>query len=167
MPYRPLLCLVSTDNTSDMVGYAVRIHKLSKLPPQTAESQPSLVLDIKLATTRLDMSDYSDTSYECPSKLVMGDSPNVIVLCHDDHIVLAMRQYGLIVAYAFSEEGLSLLGLSPLKKFIVDATVRSGEIEGEIEVVALVSDSVDKKQSDDSSTVDGQIVVVPISKGGF
>jgi len=164
-PYRSLLCLVNEDNSNGTIGYIIRIHKLSKVPSQITDAQPSLVLDMILASTQLDMTEYSDTIYQCPSKLVMGDSPNVLVLCHDDHVVLAMRQNGLIVAYAFSEEGLSLLGMSRLKKFIVDATVRPGEIEGEIEIVALVSDSVGSDES--SSTVDGQIAVVPISKGGF
>jgi len=109
-----------------------------------------------IASTVLDIGDTTlDESYEPPS-MSMGPSPEALCCCHDGFIVVAVRRKGLVFAYDFSSGDLILVGQSGLGQYIVDAAIRSSDVDGEVELVLLLCESDDTK--------DGRVATVNISR---
>mmetsp|Transcript_11502 Transcript_11502/g.18251 ORF Transcript_11502/g.18251 Transcript_11502/m.18251 type:complete len:116 (-) Transcript_11502:138-485(-) len=99
--------------------------------------------------------DIDNESYPSPS-MSMGPLPEALICCHDDFIVAVIRKKGLVFAYDFSSGDLVLVGKSGLGQYVVDAAIRSGNADGDAEVVLLLCESDDQK--------DGRIATVHISR---
>lgn len=109
-----------------------------------------------IASTVLDMGDTNwEDSYEPPS-MSMGASPEALCCCHDGFIVAVIRRKGLVFAYDFLSGDLILVGQSQLGQYVVDAAIRSNNVEGEVELVVLLCESDDPK--------DGRVATVNISR---
>lgn len=98
--------------------------------------------------------DVHDVSFDAPP-LSMGSSPEALCCCHDNFIVAIMRKQGLAFAYNFTCGNLSLVGRIMLGHYVVDAAIRSGNSDNEVELVILLCDSDDSK--------DGRVAIVTIS----
>jgi len=96
-----------------------------------------------------------DDSYATPS-MSMGPLPEALCCCHDDFIVAVIRKKGLVFAYDFSSGDLVLVGNSELGQYIVDAAIRSSNVDGEVELVLLLCESDDSR--------DGRVATVNISR---
>ena len=109
-----------------------------------------------IASTVLDMGDANlDDSYTPPS-MSMGPLPEALCCCHDDFIVAVIRRKGLVFAFDFSNGDLIMAGKSGLGQYVVDAAIRSSNVDGEVELVLLLCESDDPK--------DGRVATVNISR---
>ncbi|KAL7540930.1 hypothetical protein ACHAXR_010494, partial [Thalassiosira sp. AJA248-18] len=146
----PFVVTISKDVTSQ---YVLDIEDL-------IEESNSLIHGNILASTVLDMgaADFNlDESYYPPS-MSMGPSPEALCCCHDGFIAVVIRRIGLVFAYDFSSGELFLVGKSGLGQYVVDAAIRSSNLDGEVELVLLLCESDDPK--------DGRIATVSISRVG-
>lgn len=90
--------------------------------------------------------------------MAMGTSPAVICCCHENTIVAAVRRKGLVAAYQFADSSLEFVGQKHVNQYIVDAAIRPGEVEGEKEIVLLLSDPENPK--------DGRAATISLSQIG-
>ncbi len=77
-----------------------------------------------------------DESFEPPS-MSMGPTPEVLCCCQDDFIAVTVRRKGLVCVYDFSSGSLALVGQSRLGQYVLDAAIRSSNVDGEAELNAL------------------------------
>merc|ERR1712032_557583 len=108
-----------------------------------------------IASTVLMGNSNSDDSYAIPS-MSMGPSPEALCCCHEDFIIAIIRNKGLVFAYGFSSGDLVSVGNRSLGRYIVDAAIRSTNIDGEVELVLLLCESDEPK--------DGRVATVNISR---
>jgi len=93
------------------------------------------------------------SSFPAPS-MAMGNSPTIFCLCHNDHVIILIRSTGILFSYTFSNNSFHFNGKRDLGKFIIDAAVKRGRVENEVEVVILLSEG--------SGLKDGRIVTVSL-----
>ena len=98
--------------------------------------------------------DLDDSSYVAP-QLSMGTSPEALCCCHDGFIVVTTRN-GVVFAYNFSSGVLSFIGRIELGQYVVDAAIRSGNSNHEVELVVLLCEREDTK--------DGRIANITFSR---
>ncbi len=94
-----------------------------------------------------------DEIYEAPT-MAMGPSPPVLCLCWKRHIVVIIRERGLLLSYHYSGESktLKFSFKHKLGNYVIDGGLQSDEtVTGGVKVCALVSEP-DKK--------DGRIVKI-------
>lgn len=106
-----------------------------------------------VASTILDLVGVPDESYD-PPPMSMGLSPEVLVCCCGDFIVVVIRRKGLILAYDFTGD-LSLVVKHELERYVVDAAIRPNG-DDRVELVCLLRESNDSK--------DGRIATIHIAR---
>ena len=144
----PNIVIISKDVTSRLI---MDIEDLR-------EESDNLVGGDIVASAVLDLGDEElDESYDPPS-MSMGPSPEVLCCCNDGFIVTAVRRKGLVFAFDFSDGDLTLIGKSNLGQYVVDVAIRSGNVDGEAELILLLCENDDQK--------DGRIASVNISRVG-
>jgi hypothetical protein len=136
--FSPLLVTAIKENT----GVAIELFSLSN-DPLTKESICTREI--------LDLS-YSDIIYDAPT-MAMGSSPPILCLCWKKYVVIIIRDRGLLVYYQFFEQKnkMSLVSKYEFNRYVIDAGIKSSEIDDGIQISALVCET-DKK--------DGRIVTV-------
>lgn len=97
----------------------------------------------------------NNTSYAAPP-LSMGNTPAALCCCHDGFIVVAIRKNGLVFAYDLSNDDLSIVGRITLGQYVIDAAIRSGNTDNEVESVLLLCESDDLN--------DGRIASITFSR---
>jgi len=98
--------------------------------------------------------EYPDEVLE-PS-MAMGTVPAVYCYCQGRHIVVGIRNKGVVVVYELKDNNsLALVGQKLIGQYLVDAGVRPGVEEGDTEIVLLLCDK--------STTKDGQISKIVVS----
>jgi hypothetical protein len=99
--------------------------------------------------------DVNGVQYDAPP-LSMGTSPEALCCCQDGFIVAVMRTNGLVIAYDFTNEKLSLVDSITLGCYVVDAAMQPGSNGNEVEVVLLLCEADDAK--------DGRVATIAISR---
>ena len=127
------------------------------------EESGTLARGTIVATTVLDFGDdgsirMDDELYEPPS-MSMGQTPEVLCCCHNGFIVAAIRRRGLVFAYDFSDGvDLILVGQSQVGQYIVDAAIRSRDVDetDAVELVLLLSN--------DDDAMDGRVATLSVNR---
>lgn len=118
-----------------------------------APNENTLSLGATIDSVHLDVDDTK--SYDAPP-LSMGTSPEALCCCHKGFIVAVMRKNGLVFAYYLTNGTLSIIGRIDIGHFVVDAAIRSGSADHEVELVLLLAETSDVK--------DGRIASIMLSR---
>ena len=78
--------------------------------------------------------------YDAPT-MAMGSSPSVLCLCWKKHIVIIMRDRGLLVYYEFVENTMNLVCKHEFERYVVDAAMQSNARNDGIDITAMVCES--------------------------
>jgi len=144
--FLPYVITISKDVTSQ---YVLDIEDL-------VEQSGTLDRGNIIASIVLDVSDANKDELFEPPSMSMGSTPEVLCCCHEGFIAVAIRREGLVVVYDFSTDNLALVGQSRLGQYIVDAAIRSNNVDTEAELILLLCESDDPK--------DGRIANMRLSR---
>lgn len=137
--FNPLLILTKME--TDVIF--IEVFSISR-NPLTAES---------CTRTSLEIND-DDEIYEAPT-MAMGSSPPILCLCWKSHIVIIIRERGLLISFKYDSNDLTLSFKHKFDRYVVDAGMQSDEIgcDSSVKVCVLLSEPGKK---------DGRIVKITL-----
>ena len=91
-------------------------------------------------TTSLEIID-DDEIYEAPT-MAMGSSPPILCICWKRHIVIIIRERGLLISFEYDSNDLTLSFKHKFDRYVVDAGIQSDETGSDpsVRVCVLLSE---------------------------
>lgn len=128
--FDPLVCLVSNGPSDSQ--YEVSLNKIkSDVGEKVIQSEDCIAHDTIYFN--------KDIALEPPT-MAMGESPPVLCLYLDPHIVIIIRDKGHVFKFKYIDGSLLSNGDVNLDRFVVDAAIIGGKMPTSVEMLALVSE---------------------------
>ena len=136
--FDPLLITVTRAIAGITNGIEIEFFSLTK---------PPLVKESLFAPVIVEFNN-DDPIYEAPT-MAMGSSPSVLCLCWKVHVIIIVRERGLLLCYRYLNNNIILDFEHKFERYVIDAGIQTSE-DGNLEITSLICES-DK---------DGRVIII-------
>ena len=134
--FYPLVCKV-TENEEFFSSEKLYMLEIEKL--RVDENDLSILGSETVQKISFSISKDMMTSLAEPI-MATGSYPHVLILCLEHVIVLIFRRYGIVMAFLYNgEDSIVKLGRKKIDHYVVDASIKRGDVKGEIQLILLLS----------------------------